>query len=442
MLVGGAALFSRRGHGPDKLTAAPVPSEPKQAPAELLFVSWTHVCGDIYLTDIAGKEPLRLTHTGKEADYNNSETTDGSFQPCWSPDGKKIVFARKSGGYIDQFLFVMDADGKNVRQLTHESKEPKAESKKPSPPADMNPAWSPDGKKITFESQRENWSHIYAIDADGSNLKRLTPEDQHNSHPVWSPDGKKIAFRRSIGNGDVKENLFVMDADGSNIKALTQLPALFHVGEHSWSPDGKKLVFCSNRDEPKPLGDQTFVYVMDADGSNVKKLSKTATHPDHMRPAWSPDGKKIAYGEGPSTTEIVVINADGTGARQLTNLSGYNNQVLWSHDGKKLAFQHQAVDKKTQYAMEFSIGIVDADGENLKTICQKEKKLSDYPVEMAWRPLNGDKSVPIADEAKMAFWKAGAKGCSPRYAHSAVWDPKHEKIIVFGGSIRNGDSFD
>src|SRR5947208_578576 len=125
-------------------------------------------------------------------------------------------------------------------------------------------------------------------------------------------------------------NLYVMDADGGNVKALTKGTALTRVP--SWSPDGKQIAFCRRT----PTGEQTFV--MDADGGNVKQVSDK----DGWDPAWSPDGKKILFASlrAGGGYRPFVMDADGGNPKQL----GGNGNVVgfvypaWSPDGKRIAW--------------------------------------------------------------------------------------------------------
>ncbi len=110
----------------------------------------------------------------------------------------------------------MDADGSNVQRLTHT---PVREG------GSFAPEWSPDGQKIVFDSTRDGNFEVYVIDADGSNVQRLTHNDKVDARPAWSPDGQRIAFHSSRdgmgtrGRGDVE--IYVMDADGGNVERLT-----------------------------------------------------------------------------------------------------------------------------------------------------------------------------------------------------------------------------
>ena len=148
--------------------------------------------------------------------------------PAWSPDGKRIAFEFTRDGAHASDIYVINIDGSEQRNLTDHVY------------VDATPSWSPDGKKIAFASVRDTESgslmsrvEIYVMNADGSELRRLTRDFFEDSYPCWSPDGKKIAFIREDMR-EKKKYICVMMADGSKQKKLTDAPV--EQRGLSWSP--------------------------------------------------------------------------------------------------------------------------------------------------------------------------------------------------------------
>ena len=243
--------------------------------------------------------------------------------PAWSPDGSRIAFNSDRDGNTE--VYAMNADGSGVARLTYNDA------------VDGGPAWSPDGRRIAFESTRDgNWE-IYVMNADGSGVTRLTHNDAYDWSPAWSPDGRRIAFH---SKRDGNREIYVMNADGSGVTRLTYNGA-FDSGPN-WSPDGRRIAFGSDRD-----GDFE-VYVMNADGSGVTRLADN----DGGTPAWSPDGRRIAFSsERDGNWEIYVMNADGSGVTRLTHNSGRDLFPAWSPDGRQIAFHSHRDGNMEIYVM-------------------------------------------------------------------------------------------
>ncbi len=252
-----------------------------------LLGSWVVLLGawQASAADLEISIPIQLTHAQ-------------NFDPAPSLDGKKLVFISMLSG--KEQLFTMDADGKNIAQLTRDDADHE------------DPAWSPDGKKIAFVMITKERTSIAVMNADGSNVDVLTPKEHSTIHPnwsadskhvdlatkkitpvitggintygSWSPDMKQIAFRKIIG--EENSEVFLANADGSNLRNLSNNP--FFDGWPAWSPDGKKIAFASNR---RSHGYQIFV--MDADGANVRLIANTEGR--GTAPRWSPDGKTIYF---------------------------------------------------------------------------------------------------------------------------------------------------
>jgi len=225
-------------------------------------------------------------------------TSDGAnVWPRWSANGMKIVFqsnritpADTDGSWE---IWVMNADGSGQTQITFNA----------SPVQNLYPAFSPDGSKIVFASDRAPSTNldIWAMNADGSDPHRLTTDSAGEVNPVWSPDGSKIAFWRS---GDI----FVMNPDGSGQTDIsTDQNATDEFPE--WSPDGQMIAFDSFPSRA--------IWVMNADGSGRTQLSNPPSSPIvDLYPAWSPDGTKIAFFRG--VDSIWVMNADGSDPVDIT----------------------------------------------------------------------------------------------------------------------------
>ncbi|MDZ4278785.1 MAG: protein kinase [Dehalococcoidia bacterium] len=197
--------------------------------------------------------------------------------PAWSPDGRRIAFVSDRGGSFD--IYVMNADGSDQRALTAD------------PALDAQPAWSPDGARIAFTSTRGGDTDIYVMNADGSGQTVLTEDGADPAgdiDPVWSPDGTRIAFA-SDRDGDL--DIYAMNADGLGVTLLTD-DADEPAGDSApvWSPGGTKIAFSSDRD-----GDLD-IYEMNPDGSGVTLLTDDADDPaEDTDPAYVPEGRRLAF---------------------------------------------------------------------------------------------------------------------------------------------------
>ena len=290
-----------------------------EAQARIAFVSHRAGNPEIYVMDADGGNQRRLTNH-----------PDKDWHPTWSPDGKRIAFVSNRDGHVHfrhgwpvYEIYVMDADGGNPQNLTN------------NPDDDRYPAWSPDGKRIAFVSMRDRHVidfaptyEIYVMDTDGGNPQNLTNDRNDDRQPAWSPDGKRIVFvseRAGHFRGEVgiTSEIYVMDTDGGNQQRLTENRRSDL--QPSWSPNGERIAFASDR-----RGDfENFeIYVMDTDGGNQQKLTNNRGY--DWSPSWSPDSRRIAFSsDRDGRTDIYVMDADGGNLQNLTNNRDADVSPAW-----------------------------------------------------------------------------------------------------------------
>jgi TolB protein len=256
--------------------------------------------------------------------------------PAPSPDGSTVVFQSNRTGTFQ--IYSMKADGSDVRQLTTLQDD------------SYGPSYSPDGKLIAFAHGSNGKSDVYVMSSDGSDAHRLTTDGLDNSHPHWSPDGRHIVFNSSRTTPPAdradptreQDDIFSIALDGSDLRPHTHCNAVCTYA--FLSPDLTKIVYRKVTNTPGmnwDLGEATRnseIAVANADGSNERILTNNAAFDGW--PAWSPDGKYIAFASnrmGPANHgQIFVMSPDGSGLRRVSALPGSYVQPSWSADGQKI----------------------------------------------------------------------------------------------------------
>jgi TolB protein len=358
ILVGGVLVTPALGIGDRLMSLIQGKQSPLdvQAPAwspdgrTIVFVSWRDGNGEVYAMDADGSRPRNLTKDPAK-----------DVRPAWSPDGRSIAFVSSRNRQSE--IYVMNADGSGKRSLARN----RANDDLPtwSPERLDRPTWSPDGRRIAFlraatrrykQPGRDvirRGNHLYVVNADGSGLRNLT-RNLRPTYPysqlVWSPDGRTIYFGR-----------YLVRTDGSGARKLLYIPTTA-----VWSPDGRRIAFPVKSPGP-PIGSpsMTDIYVMNADGSGKRKLTHNAR--GNNEPAWSPDGRKIAFRSTRNgNREIYVMNADGSGKRNLTRNPAQDSRPSWSPDGRRIAFISDRDGRLEAHVM-------NADGSGQRNLTSQER---------------------------------------------------------------------
>jgi len=273
--------------------------------------------------------------------------------PAWSPDGRRIVFVSERDGQTD--LYVMTADGSDVMRLTN------------SPDAEEGPLWSPDGRRIAFVVDLPDpaWSHVavYVMNSDGSGLRRLV--DGAQAQLAWSPDGTKLALVADA-KSDFAVLLSIVDVE----TGLAATLAALHSGQGlfrgmGWAPDGSSVAFCHGDifAGPKSLSRIR----PDRLGKKPRRIASCA-----FDVAWAPDSDSIAYvedaGLGGTLKAIHTVSPDGSAPRRLV-VGGHS--PAWSPDGAKIAFirRHEGEAADGAWRIEASdVCLVRRDGGGVRRI--------------------------------------------------------------------------
>lgn len=253
--------------------------------------------------------------------------------PSVSPDGKYIAFVSARSG--NQEVFVMGSDGSDQRQVTRATGR-----------VGM-PSWAPDGKRILFQAMTRDSVTLYAILPSGDGLTRLGSYAGHMA--ALAPDGRRVGVSTGVR---MNQNYIMSDLDGAHPDTVVRGPGI--VVDPAWSPDGKQIAYAFV-DTTRSM--RMWLVKSDWTGRRpVAEPTDSGAHPQWGR--WSPDGKRLVvqagiYGAQGSTAHLWLIEP-GTG--KVTKLAPHREAYLdetpaWFPDGKRIAFQSDRTGRMEVWAM-------------------------------------------------------------------------------------------
>lgn len=151
----------------------------------------------------------------------------------------------------------------------------------------MDPTLSPDGKEMIYIMVIAGKEQLMRRAVDGSYVRQLTNDAVDHEDPAWAPDGKKVAY---VQVKDRQEQIYLMNPDGSGQEPLT--PPDVRTIHPNWSPNGQRVAYCTDDDEKPPKKNPSQIYSIDLSTRRITTLISSGVN---TYPAWSPDGKKLAF---------------------------------------------------------------------------------------------------------------------------------------------------
>jgi TolB protein len=345
------------------LTPSPTP-EPEPIPCTIAFETARDGNWEVYRMNPDGSDPVNL-----------SNNPGDDIHPAWSPDGSQVAFAsnRENDDGSANAIYIMDADGSNVRQLTHDYY------------SDW-PDWSHDGSAITLASGED----IVVTKADGSaELINLTNSPEKDFQPSWSPDGSKIAW---LSGNDGKWNVFVMNSDGSNVVQITDNGEVSFV---RWTIDGRLLTGWGWKDKEQICNN----CVVNADGSDIIDAGGKGSIKDYI-PFWTVDGEKVEVAETDVITgdsEIFLVGEIFPDLfYNLTNNPAPDNNAVWPANCGPVTDETVALEEtEAPSPDEFIFGYLGADG-NIDL--QREEELLKACTELQIQCVKGESISALAEQ--------------------------------------------
>jgi len=391
---------------------------------------------DIYSQRVGGKNPVNLTKESTAEDTqpafspdgervafrserdgggifvmgatgeNVKRVTDSGYNPAWSPDGSEIVYASSTSDIQHQLrsqLFVVNVSTGEKRLIT-----PKVDYA-------MQPHWSPHGYRIAYwGGARVGQWNIWAVPAQGGEPVSVTNDAAHwNWNPVWSPDGAYLYFVTDRGGS---MNLWRAPIDEKSGKVLGELEAVTTPSPYSayvsFTRSGRQMAYVqrTRTSNVYRVGFDPAREVTVGQNVPITQGSREALAPD-----LSPDGEWLAFGTR-GKENLFVVRKDGTSLRQLTEGDFRDRIPAWSPDGKRVAFYSNRSGK-------FDVWTIRPDGSGLQQLTFTPEGFVVYPV---WAPDGNRLVYTIQNRTPFVIeldkpWRSQSPQALPTLSDPNIW---------------------
>ena len=355
------------------------------------------------------------------------------WHPVWSPDDTQIAFASNRDKSVH--IWVVDADGQNMRKVSPEMQSDNAVA--------IRPEWTSDGKSLVFTDFLEGSADIFQMHLIDNSIIRLTDDAHNNSWPSYSPDGKYISYK---SNRSGKEEIWLIDNASGEKEKLTEGIGPFY-GTGSWSPDSQWIAV--NAGIPNGVGWAVQVVVISAlTGKKyfVEAPQINQTVYSAWSPSWSADGHSILYSSMPRmnfdsnlrlldliTEKVISLKYSFVGSR------GQGDRISWSPDSKRIAYSSRKASAGQEVSQDFiTLTSIEEDTYNDATFLGKSPD---------WSP-NGSNIVFIStglDGDSLAFYEIGTERSTfikTKYEGTKYrprFSPDGELIAYFNRYEQNSD---
>ena len=266
--------------------------------AKIMFGTYRGGNRELYLMNPDGSEQVNITN-------HRADDVSGT----WSPTGEQILFASDRDRKEDWDLYLMDANGQNVRPVFEKSA------------ARSTPIWSPDSTHIAYTRTVGGMWYVYIATSDGKNEERFAI----GGSPAWSPDGNELAFVVRVAPDRL--NIYLLNVRTRKQKHFFPPDDISTAREPAWSPDGDKIAFMWHQKRPQDEGE---IYTLNRDRTGLQEL---VNHPEEgvTAPVWDPGGKGLVYSQdvGKWETHVFKIMLAGGPWERLTDVGLWNSPDDW-----------------------------------------------------------------------------------------------------------------